>query len=97
MDPCNGEVRWTLPCMDIRGCAMRKSNLVLINTGERYRMEHEWDVVDDAEVEDIVGKYKIGSGSLLMVEKFSFDNESPKGLKHQGIEDNSYTWTFINL
>jgi hypothetical protein len=29
---------------------MRKSNLVLTNTGEKYCMEHEWDVAGDAEV-----------------------------------------------
>jgi hypothetical protein len=32
-----------------------------------------------------------------MVKEVSFDNETPKGVKHQGIEDNFYTWTFINL
>jgi hypothetical protein len=77
---------------------MRKSNLVLTNTGQKYRMEHEWDVAGDAEVEDIVGDIQDLIGTpLLMVEEVSFDNETPKGVKHQGIEDNSYTWTFINL
>jgi hypothetical protein len=49
-------------------------------------------------VEDIVGDIQDLIGiTLLMVEEVSFDNETPKGVKHQGIEDNSYIWTFINL
>jgi hypothetical protein len=62
-------------------------------------MEHQCDVAGDAEVEDNVGDIQDLIGiPLLMVEEVSFDNETPKGVKHQGIEDNSYTWTsFINL
>jgi len=77
---------------------MRKSNLVLTNTGEKYRMEHEWDAAGDAVVEDIVGDIQDLIGTPhLMVEEVSFNNKTPKGVKYQGIEDNSYTWTFINL
>ena len=63
--------------------------------GARH-MEHEWDVLGDAEVEDIVGNIQDLIGiPHLMVEEVSFDNETPKGIKHQRIEDNSYTWMFI--
>jgi hypothetical protein len=37
---------------------MRKSNLVLTDTGEKYRMEHEWDVAGDAEWKISWGIYK---------------------------------------
>jgi hypothetical protein len=51
-----------------------------------------------AEAEVIVGDIQDSIGiTLLMVEEVSFDNEKLKGVKHQGIEDNSHTWMFINL
>jgi hypothetical protein len=67
-------------------------------SGEKYRMEHEWDVAGDAEVEDIVGDVQDFIGiPHLMVEEVCFDNETPKGVKHQRIEENTHTWMFINF
>jgi hypothetical protein len=52
MDPCDAKFAWTLPWWDDRGRVEKKSNLVLEDTGKKYRTEYEWDVANGAVAED---------------------------------------------